>query len=253
MNWPIYPHRGVSAELDRHAAGGAAGYGTGRYAIALDVWRGEGHIWRSYDPAHGESVFDWAERELPPGTAMNHDDGRWGVTGVMSIHRWPVPTLAALTPVASMTSLRDIMATCFAIGQLPDVPPSSLDAIPPEGSLYTRIYRAKGQPVTVCACDPVSSVAVRALITRRGEGEAAPDAPPQSFSAHLVPREARDTVPEVQLQTRTVLIVAPPRPNLIIRKAKAALGIPAWPAQRQGKTLTWRLTGAPYQVVVEPS
>lgn len=249
VKWPVYPHSGVHEALDRHIDGAAHITGRlgapGRYGLAVDVWRDGEHVWRSYDVATSESVWDWFDRELPAGTAPNHDEGWWSMAGIHGIDLWPIPTAASLHTGMTVQEALDVVVTCLALAQLPAAP-EGLDSAPTPEAVYTRLSRKDTDGIVVKLV--AAGVAVRAYLVRVDISEdTAPELPHRSYTARMEPRGDDTNEPVKQVQ-----ITAAAKPNRIIREAKAALGVPGWPAQRRDDSLTWYLTNKPYRVVVEP-
>ena len=226
----------------------------GSFGAALDVWRDGAHLWRSYAPSDAVAVDDWHFQrwhgEFGAMYPRDYDSGIWRAPGVRLTADSLVPTHAATRWIGGVPAVCDLIATALAIGQLPHAP-EGLDDAPQPGALYTEMCRDTEDWIVRGV--ESGGVTVRALI--------APCAPPDPekveeadpvWYAVLMSRPVRAgsrdaTLPEGEA-TFTAPIDAPP--HILARRAKAALGISGHLAQRQGDSLVWHLSCAPYRLEI---
>lgn len=246
-----YPNPDAHPAIARHLA--SAPDAKAKWGCALDVWRDGVHLWRSYVPKPGATVDAWADATLPPGTALNHDEGIWGVPHVSNIADWPIPAHVGVP--MGLQAIHDLMVTALAVGQLPHAP-EGLDNVPARGAINQRILTAdSGLPVVIKV--HAAGVSVRCLVApvTVGRPESPVSAEVVTWRAELSRRHVRSGAIDAQLQARVVTFEAPADtpPHILSRPAKAALGIPGWPAQRRPKepVLTWNLSRAPYKMTIE--
>lgn len=262
MNWPTYPNPGIHEALQNHADH-VAGYSPrpgrpGRLGAAIDVYRAGLHLWSSYEcenPEFSETVDDWTYRyhfdELGTEYPREYDMGPWGVPGVHLDAFARVPKPEAARWIGGAQNVCDLLATCLAVGQLPNAP-EGLDNIMKPHVIHSTLSRDKdGWAVfTVSGGD----VVVRAFVTYCANPHvAAEEAKGVTWRARLERRKVRGSWDDApQLQEREATFTAPrdAKPNVLIRKAKAEFDLTGAHAQRQTNTLIWNVTGAPYKITV---
>lgn len=255
MTWPIYPVETSHPRIRAHATAQAepAPSGPDTWCAAIDVWRSGVHLWRSYDPMEqGETVYTWAERELPPGVAENHADGYWRLPGLDAAD-WPVPTEAALKPVGGPRALRDMIVTLVEIARLP-AEPDKVSPIVTMEALIMRHYRAdRDYAVYVASAEP--GVVVRVMYAKRDVAPLPSMGTGMRWRATLQRRTVRAGAHDAILPEGHTEFEMPPGVDetRLIRAAKMALGVTGWPAQRVLGTMRWHLTRAPYQITLEPT
>lgn len=262
MTWPVFPLPGPLADpalappelrpLLRHAQRQAAPSMTGApktFGVAADVWRDGGWLWRSYTAESATTCDDWTDEHMGAEAPRNHDEGLWGAPGVVGVADWPIPTLASLALVYGLLAVSDLLHTLAAVvlGR-----PVTGD-IPSEQVLRQRVARAERGYIVLSF--EAEGVSVRAMIAPlEAQGADAPeDRPVKCWRARLERREARGDTGTMFLRTGTVVIATlTDEPiHIVVRRAKAALGLTGWPAQRQHGTMTWHTVGAPYRLILE--
>lgn len=262
MSWPIYinipPDLAASpavAPVLRHNRRQTELATIGRphrFGVALDVWIDGAHLWRSWPVDTGSTCDAWAVECFGPDAPANHDNGVWGVPGVSQIGDCPIPTLASLSEVQGLPGVTDLIHTMLAIALGDSWSLAALSAAPAEGALRARLRRSVIGYVVV----PVSAsgVGIRAMILEhpRQPRRAAPTGPTQTWRASVTRREVRAGAGQAVIPERTVTIEAPrdAPSHLLIRSAKAVLGLTGWPAQRVAGTGDWHLGGAPYTITI---
>jgi hypothetical protein len=260
MMWPGYPLPTKDSALLRYNArlvDSVARGAPARYAIAADVWRGGAHLWRSYNPIHGESVDAYALRTLGPLYPTDHDNGLWGVPGVDQVADWPVPTLATLAGPLSLQAVHDALCAWVALAQLPGEP-YALDQVPTQQVLTQRMARTDSGFIVVAL--RAGDVSVRAMVARyHCAARKSPDLVLRQFTARLVRRESR--MPAHLTETAEIFEILTDGDDSvesvrqIVRAAKAVLGVRGRPAARDFRQpgLVWRLTGEPHDIVIKES
>jgi hypothetical protein len=250
MTWPIYPTATSHPVLRAHAKAqeGTTPSGPDTWCAAVDVWRSGALLWRSYDPMEeGETVYSWADRELPPGVAENHANGYWRLPG-MDAADWPVPAETALRPVGGPTALRDLIVTLVEMARWPAAP-ERVSPVATMEALIMRHYRAdRDYAVYTGAAEP--GVVVRVMYAKR---DIAPlPGTVRRWRATLQRRTVRAGAGQCELMEGTVTFEmdAGADESRLIRAAKMSLGVTGWPAQRVAGTLCWHLTRAPYQITL---
>lgn len=253
MTWPIYQWETDSPVLKQHNAAQAAAppVGPGIWCAAVDVWRDGQHLWRNYSlGTDSETVFEWADRELPAGVAQNHNDGPWRIPG-LEVVDFPIPTETATEPVGGPKALRNLLCAMVAIAQYPNEPDHG-DSVPSTEALQMRAVRSD-KPYRVISIIAPHGVVLRVLYGKR---DVLPDDMPESPNWHvrLERREVRSDAYQTHLEERAASFILAPGADvgLLLRSAKSAIGLTGWPAQRVKGTNVWHLTGAPYRLVIEP-
>ena len=218
------------------------------FAAAIDVWRDGIHLWRSYDPATGENLIDWTEREHPD-VHSGYDSGLWMAKGVRDVADWPIPTAQSWQPVGSARDMRDLMCVCLAIGQAP-AQPLGLDKVMKSGTMAARMWRAERDYIVLT--EEADGVTIRAMI---GKTEVIdPESGSIEWRAKLERREmVRSDAGEKTLEEGEVAFSASAKasPSVLVKLAKAGFGIAGWPATRKPDTLVWTLAHAPYTLSIE--
>jgi len=255
MTWPTYTGTAPDyPELLAFAQGQNDEKPPQCWFAAVDVWRHGVHLWRSYDLATGsETVFEWADRELPADTAQNHNEGAWAAPGV-DVMAQPVPTESAMRAVGKPSALHGLVASLVAIAQTPA--PPDLRGLPTAESYQMRFLRSdRPYSVMTVTAAAAGGVAVRLMFCRRDMLADEDPGKKPLWVARLEKREVKSGAKLTELQEGSVFLHFPHDmdPSAMIRAAKNALGIGSWPAQRLDGTLTWHLTRAPYRVVIEPA
>lgn len=275
MTWPtlLYPHR-LEGDPDtwpapwrpivRHdqrqyalrLSGGPRPLG-----VAVDVWRHGQHLWRSYAPETATTCDDWCDMHLGPEAPRNHDSGYWSVPGVHGVADWPVPAAASLRPCMGAMAVADLLYSLVAIAtrdtlQTVEDIPAPYTAPPSHQVIRQRLAKAPSGEVVVAFEE--RGVSVRALVTlacpvtaESGDGYT----PAQTWRVRLQRRPVRAGARDVYLPEVDTLFQAPAGapPHIVARHAKRAAGVTGWQAARPDPTgMTWRLSRAPYLLMIEP-
>lgn len=225
------------------------------FGVAVDVWRDGLPMWRSWS-GEGEDLIDWTLRELGPDAPANYDEGLWGVPGVVDVFDHPIPTPACTAPVHGLQAVSDFLYTVPAIalqGHHTWPTPEGFESPPSMTVLRARLNRSE-RPYIVASFSE-QGVSVRALIVptqARDHGDSGP-IEAETWQITLERRETRAGAHEAELVEGVYTFTAPAGVgvHILARHAKKAAGIPGWPAQRQGDSMTWHLARAPYRFTIQ--
>lgn len=143
----------------------AGKFGTsGAYALAFDVWRGNEHLFRSYDLEDSETLDAWCRRNFP---TIEHPDYRgtaWGLVHLVSgIDSYPIPTRAALHTPLKHTDAETILKAALATAQWPHGP-TNMALAPTGNAIRQRLHHAPENFKVWKLYDHENGVAIRAVV-----------------------------------------------------------------------------------------
>ena len=135
VNLPAYPGK----HFEKYNEAIENGFGAGKFAFAIDVWRDGAHLWRSYTDEECESLVEWIDREQPGQTIPMFAATPWACKGFIDApDAYPVPTRAGLSTFN--TSLRNVLNIAQAVLGIAMLPHAPSGKVISENTLRQRMH-----------------------------------------------------------------------------------------------------------------
>jgi len=254
----LYPGDAADPVLRQHNAAFSAGtLGTkGVLSLAVDVWRDNAHLFRSYALEQSETLDDWARRNYPTIEHPEYKALPMGVPlGVAGVDQYPVPTRAALTGRFTFEAAVDYLKALLATAQHPFGPERLDELVPKANAMRQRLHHAERGWVPLRVLDSENNIAIRAVVVHVGgmmesrpmaEYEASVGERESSIDHALAHSTARFNAPWSALDEASLR-----RP--VVKAAKKALGLVGLHSvvsEEQENLVVHRLTAHPNNLTI---